>query len=197
MINYDKEMQKVVKSLDGRQKLLLHACCAPCSTAAIDKLNDFFDITVYFFNPNIDTKAEFSARAEEEIRYCKTLNIPVVVEDYEPSVFYDRVKGYENCPEGGERCELCFNLRLFAAAKFAKENGFDYFTTSLTLSPLKNATLLNEIGFLAQNEFGVKFLPSDFKKRSGYLKSIELSKKYGLYRQNYCGCVFSKNKSPD
>ncbi|MDY6367264.1 MAG: epoxyqueuosine reductase QueH [Clostridia bacterium] len=196
MINYDKQMQKIIAGFSGKPKLLLHACCAPCSTAAIDKLIDFFDITVYFYNPNIDTEKEYFTRAEEEKRYCKNFDIPVVVKPYNPSEFYQAVKGYELYPEGGARCELCFKLRLFNAANYAKENGFDYFTTTLTLSPLKNAELLNKIGFDAENEYKVKFLPSDFKKRDGFLKSVKLSEKFGLYRQNYCGCAFSKNKNP-
>lgn len=200
MINYDREMQKVVSSLKSsgveKPKLLLHACCAPCSSASLERLMGDFDITVYYFNPNIDTEEEYFLRAEEEKRFCANFSVPVAVEEYEPSLFYEKVKGYEDAAEGGERCFICYKLRLDAAAKYAKEHGFDFFTTTLTISPLKNAAKLNELGFAAQKEYGVKFLPSDFKKRNGYLRSIELSKEYGLYRQNYCGCAFSKNKTP-
>lgn len=200
MINYDKEMHKVISSLKSsggeKPKLLLHACCAPCSSASIERLIGDFDITVYFFNPNIDTEKEYLLRTEEEKRFCLNFSVPVVVEDYDSSLFYDMVKGYEDAAEGGERCFICYKLRLDASAKYAKEHGFDFFTTTLTISPLKNAAKLNELGFAAQKEYDIKFLPSDFKKRNGYLRSIELSKEYGLYRQNYCGCAFSKNKTP-
>ena len=195
MINYDKKMREIISSLSGKPKLLLHACCAPCASTAIERLKDFFDITVYFYNPNIDTEEEYFYRAEELRRFCAVFGITSVIEKYQPKEFYESVKGYENLKEGGERCFICYRLRLKAAADYAKKNGYEYFTTTLTLSPLKNAEKLNETGFIAEKECGVKFLPSDFKKRGGYLRSTELSKEYGLYRQNYCGCVFSKNKN--
>lgn len=195
MINYDKEMQKIISALNFKPKLLLHACCAPCASSVIERLKDFFDITVYFFNPNIDSKEEYFLRAEELKRFCAAFGLFSVVCDYEPSYFYEKVKGKEDLPEGGERCFICYEMRLDVTAKFAKEHAFDYFTTTLTVSPLKNTEKLNETGFSAGNKYGVKFLPSDFKKRNGYFRSVELSKEYGLYRQNYCGCVFSKNKN--
>lgn len=198
MINYDKEMQKVVSTLpiaEHKPKLLLHACCAPCASAAIERLKGFFDISVYFYNPNIDTEQEYKLRAEELKRFCAVFNVPAIIAEYNSKDFYESVKGLEDLPEGGERCFICYRLRLFNSAKYAKEKGFDYFTTTLTLSPLKNAEKLNETGYSAEKETGVKFLPSDFKKRNGYMRSIELSKEFGLYRQNYCGCVFSKNKN--
>ena len=198
MINYDKEMQKMISSLkssEGKPTLLLHACCAPCSSAVIERLKDFFDLTVYFYNPNIDSLSEYDLRAEELKKFCAAFFIPVVAERYEPAVFLNAVKGYEDDREGGNRCFLCYGLRLKAAAKYAKENGFDYFATTLTLSPLKNAEKLNDAGFAAAKEIGATYLPSDFKKRNGYYRSVELSKQYGLYRQNYCGCVYSKNKN--
>lgn len=198
MINYDREMQKVVSTLSNAEhkpKLLLHACCAPCASPAIERLKDFFDIFVYFYNPNIDTEKEYYLRAEELKRFCAAFNVPAIIAHYKPSDFYERVKGLEDLPEGDKRCFICYRLRLFDSAKYAKENAFDYFTTTLTLSPLKNAEKLNETGYSAEKELGVKFLPSDFKKRNGYMRSIELSKEYGLYRQNYCGCIFSKNKN--
>ena len=199
MINYDREMQNVIASFsktEGKKpKLLLHACCAPCSSAVIERLKDVFDVTVYYYNPNIDTADEYTVRAEELKRLCKAFSLSAVIEKYDPEIFYETVKGYEDLPEGDKRCFLCYELRLKYAAKYAKEHNFDYFTTTLTISPLKNAEKLNAIGYKTQEEFKVKFLPSDFKKRNGYYRSIELSKEYGLYRQNYCGCVFSKNKN--
>ena len=199
MINYDREMQNVIASLSyaegEKPKLLLHACCAPCSSAVIERLKDVFDVMVYYYNPNIDTADEYTARAEELKRLCKAFSLPAVIEKYDPAIFYETVKGYEDLPEGDKRCFLCYELRLKYAAKYAKEHNFDYFTTTLTISPLKNAEKLNAIGYKTQEEFKVKFLPSDFKKRNGYYRSIELSKEFGLYRQNYCGCVFSKNKN--
>ena len=195
MINYDKKMREIISTLSGKPKLLLHACCAPCSSSVIERLKDFFDITVYYYNPNIDTEEEYFLRAEELRRFCAAFSLPAVIGKYEPSVFYGKVKGYEDLPEGGARCFICYTLRLNAAAKYAKDNGYDFFTTTLTVSPLKNAEKLNETGFNAEKEYGVKFLPSDFKKRNGYFRSVELSKEYGLYRQNYCGCTFSKNKN--
>lgn len=194
--NYDNLMQKVIKSLSSRKKLLLHACCAPCSTACIERLKDAFDLTVYFYNPNMDSIEEYQHRAEEQKRLCKELGIDLVVEEYNESEFYGNVKGLESEREGGKRCKECFSLRLKKTAEFAKANGFDFFTTTLTVSPLKNADLINSIGKAIAENVGVEFLPTDFKKRNGYLRSIELSKEYGLYRQNYCGCIFSKNIVP-
>lgn len=198
--NYDRLMQKVVLELKNdseRKKLLMHACCAPCSSACIERLMDCFDITVYFYNPNMDSIMEYNRRAEEQKRLCEILGVDCVIEKYNPNEFYDSVVGLETEKEGGRRCVKCFDLRLNKTAKFAKENGFDYFTTTLTVSPLKNAELLNLTGKFVENNVGVRFLPSDFKKRNGYLRSIELSKKFGLYRQNYCGCEFSKNFLPN
>ena len=192
-------MEKIIsliKKASEKPALLMHACCAPCSSACIERVKNFFDITVYYYNPNIDSEKEYDKRSEEQKRLCATLGVKFVSEDYYPTEFYQAVKGLEDAPEGGARCTECFYLRLKKAAGKAKENGAEYFTTTLTLSPLKNATLLNSIGARVAEETGVKWLPSDFKKRGGYLRSIELSNEYGLYRQNYCGCVFSKNKNP-
>lgn len=194
-VNFDKKMTEIIADNNARGErptLLLHACCAPCSTACIEKVKDSFGITVFFYNPNMDTEVEYDKRAEEEKRLCAAFNLPVVIEKYEPNEFYSAALGYENEKEGGIRCEKCFYLRLKKTAEYAKAHSFDYFTTTLTLSPLKNAELLNGIGVAVAKETGVKFLPSDFKKRGGYQRSIELSKEYALYRQNYCGCVFSK-----
>ena len=192
-------MQKVLSELKktgAKPALLMHACCAPCSSACLERLKDFFDITVYYYNPNIDSVEEYAKRSAEQERLCKALGVDFVAESYAPEECYAVAKGLEDAPEGGVRCEKCFYLRLKKTAEKAEEKGFEYFTTTLTLSPLKNAALLNEIGERAAGETGVKWLPSDFKKKGGYLRSIELSKEYGLYRQNYCGCIFSKNKNP-
>ena len=196
--NYDKLMEAEIKNIPQGEKprLLLHACCAPCSSSCIERLKEFFDITVYYYNPNIDGESEYVRRAEEQKRLCEIDGVSYACEKYVPSEFYEKVKGKEDLPEGGERCFICYALRLDKTAEYAKENGYDYFTTTLTVSPLKNADKLNEIGAAAGEKYGVKFLPSDFKKRNGYLRSVQLSKEYGLYRQNYCGCVFSKNKTP-
>lgn len=197
-INYQRELDKIIvqNEKDGKTpKLLLHACCAPCSSYCLEYLSQYFEITVLFYNPNIYPEDEFTKRAEEEKRLIQELNakntINLVVCDFVPEEFYSAVKGYEDCPEGGDRCRKCFELRLKKAAAYAKENGFDYFTTTLTISPLKNAQVLNEVGEEAGRKADVKHLPSDFKKRGGYQRSIVLSKEFGLYRQDYCGCVFS------
>ena len=198
--NFDKQMQKIIDELKAEGKkpsLLLHSCCAPCSSACIERIKDFFDITVYFYNPNLDTRKEFDLRAKEQVRLCASFGVNCVIEEYDSEEFYKVSLGLENQPEGGLRCTECFNLRLNKTAEYAKENGFTYFTTTLTVSPLKNAVLLNKIGSEIEKNSGVKFLPTDFKKRGGYQRSIELSKEFGLYRQNYCGCAFSKNLVPN
>ena len=198
-INYQKETDKIIseiKKTGVKPSLLLHACCAPCASACIERIKDYFDLTAYFYNPNIDGKDEYIKREKELERLCAALNVKVLTEPYSPEEFYLAAKGVEDAPEGGSRCERCFNLRLKRTAERAKEKEFDYFATTLTLSPLKNAALLNEIGARIAEEVGVKWLPSDFKKKGGYLRSVELSAEYGLYRQNYCGCKFSKNKNP-
>lgn len=201
-INYQKELDKVIEQ-NQRQgkipKLLLHVCCAPCSSYCLEYLSQYFDITVYYYNPNISIKEEYEYRLSEEKRYIslREFKHPVKLTDsrYDPSAFFTAVKGLENEPEGGRRCGVCFRLRLEASAKKAKEQGFDYFTTTLTISPLKNATLLNEIGAEMGERYGVSWLYSDFKKREGYKRSIELSREFELYRQNYCGCIFSRREA--
>jgi predicted adenine nucleotide alpha hydrolase (AANH) superfamily ATPase len=197
--NYDSLMQKVVSKLKNstdKKKLLMHACCAPCSSSCIERLKYAFDITIYFYNPNMDSIEEYFRRAEEQRKLCEKMGVDCVVVDYNPQEFYNNVIGLENEREGGKRCEKCFLLRLSKTGEYAKEFGYDYFTTTLTVSPLKNAELLNKIGKAVSERVGVEFLPSDFKKRNGYLRSIELSKEFSLYRQNYCGCEFSKNLLP-
>lgn len=195
-INFDKEMSKIIKTLNGKPRLLLHSCCAPCSTACIERLVPYFDTTLYYYNPNIDGVEEYSKRGAEQKRLCEIYNVPLVLEDFNPANFYGEVSGLEDLPEGGERCFKCFYLRLKKTAEYAKQNGYEFFTTTLTVSPLKNAEKINEIGGIVAKEVGVNFLPSDFKKRGGYQRSVELSKQYDLYRQNYCGCTFSKRISP-
>lgn len=198
-INYDRETDKIIADCKARgikPKLLLHACCAPCASACVERLAPYFDVTLFFYNPNMDTAEEYGKRAEELRKLAGVFGVNCVITDYEPTEFYDAVKGYEDCPEGGSRCEKCFGLRLHKTAEYAAENGYDYFTTTLTVSPLKNAELINATGFYAAEKAGVQFLPSDFKKKGGYLRTVELSREYGLYRQNYCGCEFSKRKNP-
>lgn len=201
--NYQKELDKVLEGLDNRPSLLLHSCCAPCSSYVLTYLCRYFDITVLYYNPNIYPGEEFDKRAWEQERLIGLLNngqengygrISFLRGSYDPAVFFDMAKGLEDVPEGGERCYKCYELRMREAAVIAAEHGFDYFTTTLSISPLKNAEWINEIGEKIGEELGVKHLPSDFKKREGYKTSIELSRKYGLYRQDYCGCVYSKKE---
>ena len=191
--NFNALMIDELKRNSGK-KLLLHSCCAPCSTTCIERLKEHLDITVFYYNPNIDTEAEFNLRANEQKRYCQKVSVNCIISDYDKKAFLEKVKGLENEVEGGKRCEKCFYLRLKKTALMGKELGFDYFATTLTVSPLKNATLINRIGKEIEDECGIKYLFTDFKKDNGYLRSITLSKENGLYRQNYCGCEFSKIK---
>ncbi len=198
-INYQKELDKVINNCvqsNTTPSLLLHACCAPCSSYCLEYLSDYFNITVFYFNPNISLKEEYEYRLNEEKRLISLMSfknpVKIIEGKYDSKSFFDAVRGLESEPEGGKRCEECFKLRLCESAKLAKELSFDFFTTTLTISPLKNADLLNQIGEQIGNKYGVKWLYSDFKKREGYKRSIVLSQEYNLYRQNYCGCVFSK-----
>ena len=198
-INYYIEMQREIDRIkkEGRRpKLALHACCAPCSSAVLEQLADVFDITVFFYNPNISPESEFRHRLEEQIRLVNEMlpdrGISVAEGEYDAEEFYRRVKGHEKDREGGERCGICFEMRLRRTAEFAKANGMDYFTTTLSISPLKDAQRLNALGGDLAGEYGVKYLFSDFKKKEGYKRSCTLSAEYGLYRQDFCGCVFSK-----
>lgn len=181
--------------------LLLHACCAPCSSACLEYLNGNFDITVFYYNPNISPKEEFEKRLSEEKRLISEMplskEIGVIEGEYNYDDFSETVKGLESVPEGGERCFKCYRIRLEKTAALAKEKGFDYFCTTLSISPLKNSQKINEIGEAVAEKYGIKWLPSDFKKKEGYKRSIELSKQYGLYRQNFCGCVFSKKEATE
>ncbi len=185
-----------IREQSHRPKLLLHACCAPCSSYVLEALSGYFELTVFYFNPNISPEEEYRKRAGELRRLTGCMDeakdIKLIVGEYSGELFEKAVKGLENEPEGGSRCEACFRLRLREAARVAAENGFEYFTTTLTISPHKNAPLLNEIGYGLAREYGVQWFPSDFKKKGGFKRSIELSEKYGLYRQDYCGCIYSK-----
>lgn len=201
-INYQKELDKITDSLNGDvPKLFLHSCCAPCSSYTLEYLRNYFDITVYYFNPNISPKAEFDKRYAEQKRLIEALpskhTIKLVCGEYDYNDFLKIAKGYENVPEGGERCFRCYRMRLESTAKLAKEQGFDYFCTTLSISPLKNSQKINEIGYEVAEKYGIKWLPSDFKKKEGYKRSIELSREYQLYRQNFCGCVFSKENKDE
>ena len=195
-INYDKKMTEIIKALGGeRKKLLLHACCAPCSSACLERLKEHFDVTVFFFNPNIEDE-EYLKRKQELKKFISLTGWAKELDcDHDTAEFYKVAKGLESCPEGGERCLACFKLRLERTAKAAKEGGFDYFGTTLTISPLKDAAAINAIGEELSKEYGISWLYSDFKKQGGYLRSTQLSRQYGLYRQNYCGCVFSLAES--
>ncbi len=198
-VNYQLELEKEIAKIDGTvPTLLLHSCCAPCSSYVLEYLSKYFKITVFYYNPNIYPADEFFKRAEEQKRFISMLNtthpIRFIQGEFEDDKFYQGVKGLEKEREGGERCFKCYRLRLEKSAEIAKEKGFDYFTTTLSISPHKNAQALNEIGTDVGKQYGVKYLLSDFKKKNGYKRSCELSNEYGMYRQDYCGCVYSKTK---
>ena len=180
------------------KKLLLHSCCAPCSSAVLERLGDAFHITIYYYNPNIDTPIEFMRRAEE-LKKLEQVNpkngFDIVVEDYKPVEYDSAVMGLEDLGEGSQRCYECYKLRMRKTAEYAKANGYDFFTTTLSVSPYKKSAWIHEIGRGLEGEFGVPYLDEDFKKHDGYKRSIELSKKLDLYRQNYCGCKYSKAES--
>lgn len=202
--NYQRELEAVIKENESKSRvprLLLHSCCAPCSSYVLEYLSNYFEIMVFYYNPNISPAEEYEKRAAEQQHLIRELPakhpIHLVVGAYEPERFYAVSKGLEMVPEGGERCFRCYRLRLEEAAKMAAEGGFDYFATTLTISPLKNARKLNEIGEELSEIYKVEHLPSDFKKKNGYKRSVELSAEYGLYRQNYCGCVFSKREQEE
>lgn len=198
-INYQKKLDDIISQLEKNEKtptLLLHSCCAPCSSYTLEYLSRYFKITIYYYNPNIAPEEEYQKRVSEQKRFISQLHmineINFIEGEYRPEDFYQTIKGLERVPEGGERCFKCYRLRLENAAKLAAEKGVDYFTTTLSISPYKNATKLNEIAGELSEIYNVKNLPSDFKKKNGYKRSIELSAQYNLYRQDYCGCVFSK-----
>lgn len=191
--NYDKEMLAQISVAERGAKLLLHSCCAPCSSACLERLKDYFSVTVLYYNPNIDDREEYEKRKREQIRFLRETGWAEILDcDYEAEKFAEIAKGREDEPERGARCYLCYKLRVDKTAEVAKEKGFAYFATTLTLSPHKNAEWLNQLGEQAGAHFGVKYLYSDFKKQGGYYRSIALSKEYGLYRQDFCGCKYSK-----
>lgn len=199
-VNYARQLDHLLEQPETKGKhLFLHSCCAPCSSYVLEYLRSFFSITVFYYNPNITEDAEYRKRVIEQKRFIGIFNamgdaypIEIVEGDYVPEQFFAMSRGYEKCPEGGERCFRCYEMRLRETALQAKKAGADYFTTTLTISPLKNAAKINEIGQQLSEELEVPFLPSDFKKKNGYKRSVELSKEYDLYRQDYCGCIFSK-----
>ena len=199
-MNYQNELDKLIRDLDHKPTLLLHSCCGPCSTQVLTYLCPFFNITVLYYNPNIEPIEEYIKRKNEQIRFIKEFNhdnIKFLDCDYDNETFRLLTKELKDEPEGGKRCTVCFSLRLKETAKRAKENDFDYFTTTLTVSPHKNSELINKLGIEIGEYVGVKFLVADFKKREGYKRSIELSKEFDLYRQNYCGCLYSKSDNEE
>ena len=193
--SYYKLCLEELKKIDKPKKILLHSCCAPCSSHVISYLTKYFDITILYYNPNISPKSEYDKRKSEQIRLIKEIDkenkISIIDCDYDNDLYEKLIKGYEDCPERGNRCTICFNLRLDKTAKIASELEYDYFCSTLTVSPYKNSKLINEIGKKMEEKYNIKWLYSDFKKEDGYKHSIELSKKYGLYRQDYCGCKYS------
>ena len=197
--SYYKLCLKELETIKERKKLLLHSCCAPCSSSVISFLTKYFDITILYYNPNISPIEEYNKRKEEQIKLINTIDkvgkIDIIDCDYDNNIYEEKIKGYEDCKERGERCTICFNLRLEKTAKIAKDKNYDYFCSTLTVSPYKNAPLINKIGEELSKKYNIKWLYSDFKKADGYKKSIELSKKYNLYRQDYCGCIYSQRKN--
>lgn len=200
-VNYQTELEKIIEFHQSNGEiptLFLHSCCAPCSSYVLEYLSRYFKITVFYYNPNIYPDDEYYKRVDEQKQFISRFpavnKIDFVEGNFDKERFYEMAKGKENIPEGGERCFLCYELRLREAAEYAKSRNFDYFTTTLSISPLKNADKLNEIGLSLGKEYGVKYLVSDFKKKNGYKRSTELSRQYGIYRQDYCGCIFSKQE---
>ena len=200
-MNYNKEMENILESLkkDNKiPKLLLHSCCAPCSSHVISVLTNYFDITILYYNPNIEPFEEYEKRKQEEIRFIEQYpnknKLDIIDCDYDNNLFQEMSKGLENEPERGARCIKCYYLRLDKTASIAKELNYDYFGTTLTVSPLKDSNKLNEIGLKLQDKYNINYLVSDFKKKEGYKHSIELAKEYDLYRQDYCGCIYSKQQ---
>ena len=196
-VNYNEKMKDIISNLTGRKKLLLHSCCAPCSTSCIERLTKYFDITILYYNPNIEPLEEYEKRKEYQIklieRFDSVNKLDYIDCDYDNDIYLEYVKGLETEPEGGARCNKCYILRMEYTVKKAKELGYDYFGTTLTVSPHKNSKTINEIGKFLEEKYNINYLYSDFKKEEGYKRSIELAKKYDLYRQDYCGCLFAKN----
>ena len=200
-MNYDLEMEKQISNIKEGDTLLLHACCAPCSSACLERLGDYFNISIFYYNPNITEEAEYIKRINEIKKFISEFEtkypIKLIEGRYDPNEFFEMASGLENEPERGARCYKCYKLRLRESAKVASDLGFDYFCTTLTLSPHKNSNWINEIGEELDKEFNSTYLYSDFKKKNGYKRSIELSKEYDLYRQDYCGCIYSKKVKMD
>ena len=194
-MNYQKKLEEILDLIDinKKPKLLLHACCGPCSSYVVEYLSIYFNITIYYYNPNTYPENEYIRRKDELKKFIKQFNntIEIKESEYHSEEFYKKIKGLENKGEKSERCYNCYKLRLENSAKYAKENNFDYFTTTLSISPYKNAEWINEIGKDLEKQYGIKYLFADFKKKNGYKRSLELSKEYNLYRQEYCGCVYS------
>lgn len=194
--NYSIMCENILNSIKEKKRLLLHSCCGPCSTYVITYLTGYFDITILYYNPNIYPYDEYLKRKEEQIKVIKEIekihNVDIMDCDYDNNLYNKLICGLEKEPERGKRCKVCYQMRMEKAAKLAKENNYDYFCTTLSVSPYKNANLINEIGKFLEEKYEIKWLYSDFKKKDGYKKSIELSHKYNLYRQNYCGCIYSK-----
>ena len=198
---YQLELEEL-KNMGSNKKILLHSCCAPCSSHVISVLTNYADVTILYYNPNISPKSEYDKRKEEQIRLIKEIDknhkVDIIDCDYDNDIYESLVKGYESCPERGDRCTICFNLRLEKTAKMAKMLGYDYYCSTLSVSPYKNSKLINEIGEELGKKYDIKWLHSDFKKEDGYKHSIELSKEYNLYRQDYCGCKYSiRNKKQE
>ncbi|MCK5780683.1 MAG: epoxyqueuosine reductase QueH [Psychrilyobacter sp.] len=202
-INYQSILENTIKEIKGLETtptLLLHSCCAPCGSYVLEYLAEHFAITVYYYNPNITFDDEYKKRYIEQQEFIERINktsknkISFLGGEYDTQEFYEKIKGYEKIREGGERCFRCYDLRLTQTAKIANQLNFNYFTTALSISPLKNSVKINEIGIRLEEELGVKFLRADFKKKNGYKRSIEISKDHNLYRQDYCGCIYSKNE---
>lgn len=203
-INYQIQTDKIIEKIINEgtaPRLMLHSCCAPCSSYTLEYLSQFFEITVFYYNPNISPKSEFEKRFEEQKRLIEALpsknRISLIKGEYNPDDFYEIAKGLEDAKEGYERCFKCYALRLKKTAEIAEQTGFDYFCTTLSISPLKNSQKINKIGFEAAEGLNVKWLPSDFKKKEGFKRSIELSREYDLYRQDFCGCVYSRQSKTD
>lgn len=197
--NYQLKLENILNEIDSPKKLFLHSCCGPCSSYVIEYLSNYFKITIYYYNPNISEKTEFNKRLEEQKRIVRELptkyKVDVIEGNFDNDRYEDIIKGLENEPEGGSRCYKCYKLRMEETAKMAKKLGYDYFTTTLSISPYKNANWINEIGEELEKEYDIKYLYADFKKKNGYKRSIELSRIYNLYRQDYCGCKYSiRNK---
>lgn len=203
-INYQVELDKIIKENQRAHRvpsLLLHSCCGPCSSYVLEYLSQYFYITVFYYNPNIYPEEEYWFRVDEQEKLIQKLSAPYPIRfvsgQYETKKYYTSIQGLRQEKEGGDRCKACYDLRLTEAAHLAKENNFDYFTTTLSISPHKNSQVLNEIGLRIASQYGVAYLPSDFKKRGGYQRSVELSKQFDMYRQDYCGCLFSMKEAQD